>query len=53
MYVANPKTVKKTAFVMNYITDAVFVSLVAIVCVMRCMKLGKIVSLTKKEKIVE
>jgi hypothetical protein len=53
MYVANQKTVKKTAFVMNYITGVVCVSLVATVCVMKCMKLGKIVSLTKKEKIVE
>jgi hypothetical protein len=53
MYVANPKTVKRIAFVMNYITDAVFVNLDATVSVMNYMNLGKIVSLTKKEKIVE
>jgi hypothetical protein len=53
MSVVNQKTVKKIACVMNYITDVVYVSLDATAYVMKCMKLGKIVSLTKKEKIVE
>jgi hypothetical protein len=53
MYVVKQKSAKKIACVMNYITVAVFVNLDATVSVMNYMNLGKIVSLTKKEKIVE
>jgi len=47
------ETAKKNAFAIHSITDVVCVSHVAIVFATKCMKLGKIVSKTKKEKIVE
>jgi hypothetical protein len=53
MRVASRQTAKKNAYAIHFTTDAVCVNLVVIVFATRCMKLGKTVSLTKKEKSVE